>query len=212
MEREVPEEIYYECQDCDDYTMHEVLKGRVGKSSLEATIRCSQCGKTFTTTIKIPKIIRTNVVISDGPVSETSTTELEEDDKVMVGDEFFIEDGRRLRVCSLDLGDGKRVGRALTQDIKTIWAQQFDVLSLKVTINDNRKSYSRRIEAEPDDEFSIEQVLSMPDMDCYIHAIKTRERLINRGSVEARDIVRIYGKMKRKSYPVLDLEDDAEDI
>ena len=45
-------------------------------------------------------------------------------------------------------------------------------------------------------------------MDCFIHAIKTRDRLINRGTTEARNVVRIYGRYKRKSIPVLDLEDD----
>lgn len=212
MEREVPEEIYLECPDCDDFTSHEVLKGKMGKASLEGTLRCSECGRTFTTTIRLPKIYKMPVVISDGPVSEKSFTELEEDEKIAIGDEFFLEDGRRLRVCSIDLGDGQRKKKALTQDIKTIWAQQFDVLNLKVTVNNDRKSYSRRIEAEPDDEFTIGQALSLSDMDCYVHAIKARDRLVTRGSVEGRDIVRIYGKMKQKSYPVLDLEDDSEDI
>ena len=187
--REVPEEIYIECPNCDDYTTHEVLKGKVGKASIEGTFRCTECGRVSTTTIVLPKLIRMPVIISDGPVSEKSVTEIEEGEKIAIGDEFFIEDGRRLRVCSLDLGDGQRKKKAYSQDIKMIWAQQFDVLNLKVTVNDNRKSYSRRIEGEPDDEFLIGQVLVLPDMECYIHAIKTRERLVNKGTVEAREIV-----------------------
>ena len=151
------------------------------------------------------------MVISDGPVSEKSVTELEEDDVLAIGDEFFLEDGRRLRVCSIDLGSEQRKKKAKVQDIKTIWAQQFDVLNLKVTINDNRKSYSRRIEGEPDDEFLIGQVLALSDMECYIHAIKTRERLVTKGTVEARDVVRIYGKMKRKTVPILELDEEEDD-
>ncbi len=210
--REVPEEIIYECQKCDEYTTHQVLKGRMGKSSLEGTFRCSGCGNTFTSTLKIPKQFKVSVIVSDGPTSEKSSTELEEDEVIVVGDEFFLEDGRRLRVCSLDLGDGQRRKKAKTQDVKTIWAQQFDNLILKVTINNNRKSYSRRIEAEPDDEFILGQVLSVSDMSCYVHAIKTRDKLVSKGTVEARDIVRIYGKLKEKLTPVLESEDDSEDI
>ena len=212
MKREVPEEIYLECPDCDDFTTHEVLRGKVGKATFEGTFRCTECGRTFSTTLKIPKVFKIPVVISDGPVSERTMTELEEDELLAIGDEFFLEDGRRLRVCSIDLGEGQRKKKARTQNIRTIWAQQFDVLNLKVTVNDNRKSYSRRIEGEPDDEFVIGQVLTLSDMECYVHAIKTRDKLIQHGYAEARDIVRIYGKFSEKTYSVLDFEDDVEDI
>ena len=212
MPREVPEEIIYDCQKCDDYTAHEVLRGRIGKNTLEGTFRCTECGNTFSATLKIPKLLKVSVIISDGPVSERSETELEEGETIAVGDEFFLEDGRRLRVCSIDLGEGQRKKKARTEEVKTIWAQQFDLLNLKVTVNNDRKSYSRRIEREPDDEFEIGSLLQLDDMDCFIHAIKTRDRLVSKGTVEARDVVRIYGKFKERSVPILDLEDDSEDI
>ena len=212
MARDLPEDIIYDCPKCDDYTVHEVLRGRIGKSTLEGTFRCTECGNTFSATLKIPRQLKVAVIISDGPVSEKSETVLEEGEYIAVGDEFFLEDGRRLRVCSIDLGEGQRKKKAKTEEVRTIWAQQFDVLSLKVTINNNRKSYSRRIDAEPDDEFLIGSVLKLEDMDCFIHAIKTRDKLVSKGTAEARDIVRIYGKFKERSVPILDLEDDVEDI
>ena len=50
-------------------------------------------------------------------------------------------------------------------------------------------------------------------MECYIHAIKARDRLHSKGSVEAREVVRIYGKMKRRVVPIIEFEDeDEEDI
>ena len=93
-----------------------------------------------------------------------------------------------------------------------LWCQQFDNLTIKVTINNDRVSYARRIPALPDDEFVIGNRLELEDMDCFIHAIKTRTKLVQHGSAEARDIVRIYGKYGEKSYPVLDFEDDLEDF
>ena len=211
MPREVPEEIIYDCAKCDDYTTHEVLRARIGKSTLEGTFRCTECGNTFSATLRIPRLMKVPVIISDGPVSEKSETELEEGEIIAIGDEFFLEDGRRLRVCAIDLGEGQRKKKALTDEVKTIWAQQFDVLNLKVTVNNNRKSYSRRIEREPDDEFQIGQVLELEDMDCYVHAIKTRDKLVSKGTVEARDVVRIYGKMKEKTVPILEFEEDEEE-
>ena len=208
MPREVPDSIYYECPDCDDDTVHEVLRGRMGKASLEATIRCTECGRTSSVTIQLPKLIKTQIVISDGPVSERSETELEETDRISLGDEFLLEDGRRLRVCSIELEGDRRVKKAVAGEVTMLWCQQFDDLSIKVTVNNDRVSYSRRIHAEPDDEFTIGNRLELEDMDCFIHAIKTRDKLLHHGTVEARDVVRIYGKYGEKSYPVLDLEED----
>ena len=212
MQREVPDTIYYECTECDDETIHDVLRGRMGKASLECTIKCAECGKTFTTTIALPKIIKMQVVISDGPVSERTVTELEEDDVIAVEDEFFLEDGRRLRVCSIELPGDKHVKKAKASKVKMLWCQQFDNLTIKFTINNDRVSYSRRIPALPDDEFTVGNRLELEDMDCFIHAIKTRTKLVQHGGAEARDIVRIYGKYGEKSYPVLDFEDDFEDF
>lgn len=214
MDREVPDEMMIQCDKCDDLTVHEVLRAKMGKASIEGTFRCTECGKTFSSTLKIPRLIKVKVVVSDGPLSKNVFTTIEEDEKIAIGDEFFLEDGTRLRVCSLDMGDGQRKKRAKSQDVKVIWAQQFDVLNLKVTINDNRRSYSRRIEAEPDDEFIIGQSLSLSDMDCYIHAIKTRDKLVNRGTCEARDIVRMYGKRKGRAESATDvpiIDEDEED-
>ena len=84
-----------------------------------------------------------------------------------------------------------------------------DVLNVKVTVNAGAKRYSRRLQAFPADEYSIGQFLPLEDMDCFVHAIKIRERLITRGTAEARDVVRIYGSYRKKSVPVLDLEDDV---
>ena len=212
MQREVPDTIYYECPDCDDETIHDVLRGRMGKASLECTLKCTECGRTFATTIPLPKIIKMQVVISDGPVSERTVTEIEEDDIISVEDEFFLEDGRRLRVCAIELPGDKRVKKSKADKVKMLWCQQFDNLTIKVTINNDRVSYSRRIPAVPDDLFVIGNRLELEDMDCFIHAIKTREKLIQHGQAEARDIIRIYGKYGEKSYPVLDFEDDVEDF
>ena len=145
-------------------------------------------------------------------VKERNPVRVIHHDMIAVGDEFFIEDGRRLRVCSIELPGDKRVKKARASKVKMLWTQQFDDLSIKVTINNDRVSYSRRINAEPDDEFTIGHRLDLEDMNCFIHAIKTRERLVQHGSAEARDIVRIYGKFSEKSYPVLEFEDEFEDF
>jgi len=208
---EVPDQIYFDCRECRDITPHDVLKGRMGKS-LEATLRCQECKKVFTTTIKLPSPVTVKAILSDGPVSETTTVELESDDLVVLGDEFLLEDGRRAKVTGIELADGAKIKKAQAPKIATLWVILFDEINIKVSVNDVQRTYSKYIKAEPEDEFSVGQTLSFGDMDCLVHSIKVKERMVRRGSVEARDIVRIYGKYRKRSFPVLDLEDDIEDV
>ena len=77
---------------------------------------------------------------------------------------------------------------------------------------EQKKWISQMEDWYPDDEFTVGNRLELEDMDCFIHAIKTRTKLVQHGSAEARDVVRIYGKYGEKSYPVLDFEDDVEDF
>ncbi len=210
LKREMPETIYYDCPDCGEETEHEILKGRMGKASIEGTFRCTVCGKVSSETIKIPELIEVPVVFSDGDVSETTRTTIESNDIILVDDEFFLDDGRRVRVTHVDPIDGKVRKKNLATNVRKLWVKQFDVLTIKVSVNDGSRTYSLRVEAEPDDEFVVGTLLSFEDFDCFIHAIKTEHSLVKAGAAEARDITRIYGKYRKKRYEVLDFDDDDD--
>jgi uncharacterized Zn finger protein len=211
LKREMPETIYFDCPDCDEETEHQILKGRMGKASIEGTFRCTVCNRVSSMTIKIPEQIEVPVVFSDGEVSETTKTTIESNDIIMVDDEFELDDGRRVCVTHVDTIDGKQRKKNLATTVKKLWVKQFDVLSIKVSVNDGDITYSLRVEADPDDEFVVGTQLSFEDFDCLIHAIKTKYSLVKKGAAEARDITRIYGKIRKKRYEVLDLEEDDED-
>ena len=206
---DVPGEIYFECPDCDDVTTHDVLKGKMGKSSLDATIRCQDCGLVRTTTVRFPKEVEVKLVISDGAYSLISKLLLEDDDLLKIGDEFHTDDGSLVKISALELSKGRRAKTARATEITAVWAIKFDVIDVKVSINDDRRTFSKSVPSSPDDEFTIGNILSFDDMDCLIHSIKVKDRMMRRGTVEARDIVRIYGKFRKRSYEVLDLEDGA---
>ena len=212
MKREMPETIYFDCPDCDEETEHKILKGRMGKASIEGTFQCIVCGRVSSETIKIPELIEVPVVFSDGDVSETTRTTIESNDIVAEEDEFFLDDGRRVCVTHVDTKDGKLKKKVIATNVKKIWVKQFDVLSIKVSVNDDSRTYSLRVEALPDDEFVVGTQLSFEDFDCLIHAIKTKHSLVKKGAAEARDITRIYGKIRKKRYEVLDFEEDDEEI
>ncbi|MDR0198856.1 MAG: hypothetical protein LBI08_03845 [Methanomassiliicoccaceae archaeon] len=206
--KEVPGEIYFECPDCDDVTIHGVLSGKMGKSSLDATIKCQDCGLTRTTTVRFPKKVEVNMIVSDGAYSLTTKLLLEDDDLLKIGDEFHADDGGLVKISGLELPRGRRVKTARATEITTVWAIKFDVIDIKVSINDDRRTYSKTVPSSPDDEFTIGDVLSFDDMDCLVHSIKIKDRMVRRGTVEARDITRIYGKFRKRSYAVLDLGDE----
>ncbi len=211
IQREMPDTIVYTCPECDDETEHQILKGRMGKATIEGTFRCNECGKVTSETIRIPELIEVPVVYSDGDVSEQTRTTLESNDIVELDDEFELDDGRKVCVTYIEVADGRRVKKSLAPKIKKLWVKRFDVLSVKVSVNDVGRTYPLRIEAEPDDEFVVGSMLRFEDFDCLIHAIKTKGNLVKHGSVEARDIVRIYGKIRKKTYDVLDLDDEFDE-
>ena len=210
IQREMPDTIFYECPVCDDVTEHQILKGKMGRATLEGTFRCNVCGRVTSETIKIPELLEVPVVFSDGEVSETTKTTIESNDIIAIDDEFELDDGRLVCVTHIDVDNDRKVKKALATDVRKLWVKRFDVLSVKVSVNDNRKTYPLRVQAEPDDEFVVGSMLKFEDFDCLIHAIKTKHSLVRRGVAEARDITRIYGKIRKKRYDVLDFDDDDE--
>ncbi|MBR6204916.1 MAG: hypothetical protein IKQ60_07740 [Candidatus Methanomethylophilaceae archaeon] len=211
IQRPMPDTLYYECPVCDDYTEHQILKGRMGRSTIEGTFRCNECGRVTSETVNIPELLEVPVVYSDGDVTESTTTTLESNEILAIDDEFFLDDGRRACVTHMDVEDGTNVRKAQATRIKKLWVKQFDVLSVKVSVNDDRQTYSLRVQAEPDDEFVVGTQIEFEEFDCLIHAIKTKNSLVKRGSAEARDITRIYGKIRKKRYDVLDLSEDFDE-
>ena len=210
IQREMPDTIFYECPVCDDVTEHQILKGKMGRATLEGTFRCNVCGRVTSETIKIPELLEVLVVFSDGEVSETTKTTIESNDIIAIDDEFELDDGRLVCVTHIDVDNDRKVKKALATDVRKLWVKRFDILSVKVSVNDGGKTYSLRVEAEPDDEFVVGTQLEFEDFDCLIHAIKTKHSLVRRGVAEARDITRIYGKIRKKRYDVLDFDDDDE--
>jgi uncharacterized Zn finger protein len=210
IKREMPESIFFDCPDCGEETEHQILKGRMGKASIEGTFRCVQCSRVSSETIKIPELLEVPVVFSDGDVSETTRTTVESNDIIQEEDEFFLDDGRRVCVTHIDTLDGKLRKKTIATNVRKLWVKQFDVLSIKVSVNDDDHTYSLRVEAEPDDEFVVGTQLSFEDFDCLIHAIKTKHSLVKKGVAEARDITRIYGKIRKKRYDILELEEDED--
>lgn len=195
MDQDAPETILYECPDCGDVTEHDMLKARFVKAGVSGTFRCRECGRVFSGTIRLPRNVPVKVLLSDGDTTSTTHTILKDDEIVEEGDEFDLEDGRHVKVTYIATKDGARRRSVQAPEIASLWVKAFGNLKVKVSVNDGRRTIPLYSEAEPDDEFAIGMILHLDDHDAVIHAIKTTNRLIRRGSAEARDITRIYAKM-----------------
>ena len=59
------------------------------------------------------------------------------------------------------------------------------------------KTLKRTLWAVPEEEFFIGDVMRIKGLRLAIHAIKTKDKKVKKGSVAARDIVRMYAKVVR---------------
>jgi uncharacterized Zn finger protein len=191
-----PGSIYIECPVCGEETLHRVIKGRVseknGAISFEGVVKCSVCGNVHNASIKEDKKVKVRAIISEGEESKKTFIELYPNDMVMVDDEFMVE-GMRVKIRAIETEE-KRVESAPVHEIKTIWLKRYDKLKVKFSINKKDRTVSKSILASPDEEFYIGDSLKIDRDYVVIHRIKAEWGIVRKGGVQARDIVRVYGK------------------
>lgn len=196
----VPNALHLDCPDCEDRTVHEVLKGRMGKDQdvIEATVRCQECGKISSVVVREPKSQKVQVIISDMGQSRREEIELVEDEEVAVEDEIFVGD-LPVIISAIEVG-GRRVQHAFPGEISMLWVKRFDKVRVRVAINKVHKTISVDMEALPDEEFFVGDLMTVGREQVVITYIKTKDGMARRGSVPAREIVRIYAKAARTTH------------
>ena len=140
IEMTVPNALYLDCPSCEEHSVHEVLKGKMGKKqeTLEATVKCQECGHIYTTVVREQELVRVPLIISDQGSSNRTVIELESGEELTVGNELFMDENRLL-VTAIDCGD-RRVEHCPVEKIGTIWAKKFDKIIVKVSINKHTKT------------------------------------------------------------------------
>ena len=196
----IPNALYLDCPSCGENAVHEVLRGKMGKKqdTLEATVKCQECGHTYTTVVREPESLKIPINVSDRSESHREEIELMEDEILSVGDEIFLGESQLL-VTAIE-SKGKRVENCEPANIDTIWAKKFDHVIVKISINKHTQTIPAELEALPDEEFYVGDLMTIGTEKVAIHSIKTASGMVRRGSAEARDIVRIYAKAVRTTY------------
>lgn len=194
--QEPPSAVTTACPDCGEDTLHTVLHGRTGKGAsftLDATVQCAECSRVHHVTIKEPAPVDVSVVVSRGQESHRTTLKLPPDEDVSVG-EAFIVDGKNCKLTGIHARDQRWVDDASLDAVETLWMKEFEELSVGFAINMGHKTITKSLPAPPEQEFTIGHEHVFGRLRVTVHAIKTHERLLKRGTAEAQDIVRIFAK------------------
>lgn len=197
-----PWTIYCECESCGETTPHEVLKGDEvdGRTAvtLEGVFKCKKCGTTQARRIREEKPVALQVVLSEGEGSRRATVVVDPDEKIAVGDEMFVGKDR-IVVTSLE-SQGQRLDAAEAREKPLIWSKVFNRVRVKVSINRGHSTAAETIDAAPDEEFQIGEILTIKRTKAVIHTIKTPTGTVRQGSAAARFISRIYAREMRETY------------
>lgn len=191
---DLPTTLFIECPNCNDETLHNILKSKGKKHIYNITCKCSICEQIHLTTLELPKTIELVINISYGEKTLRKKVKFDTDEELFVGDEIIVDE---IPVMITLIETDKRVQNAITNEIKTICAKKYDKLKIKVSINRADKTTSKSIIAVPDEEFYIGDIITFGNIRVVIHSIKTNEKLIKRGYALAREIVRIYSRIIR---------------
>lgn len=196
----LPSSVMVECPVCREETLHEVLSGRMsGKAQavMDSTVRCRQCGQVHHVVLKCERPVPVPVVISWLDKSARSSVSLGADEVLNVDDEVMCGEEPVL-VTSIE-SKGARVKRAKVKDIETVWGKRFDKVRVPFSISHLGKSFSEHVFAVPDEEFYIGDMLKIGRHDVVIHSIRVKERSLRTGGAAAREIVRVYASIVRKT-------------
>lgn len=196
----VPASILVECPQCKCETLHEVLSGRMGGKSvavLDSTVKCKECGHVHHVTVKSLKPVEIPFIISWLEESSRGKVLLGPDEVLSVDDEVMCGDTPTL-VTSIE-SNGARVKSCKASRINTVWAKRFDKVKVLFSVNNHGRTFPDFVMAVPDEEFCIGDILEFQKVPVVIHSIRVTERTIRTGSALARDIVRVYGAVVRRT-------------
>ncbi len=192
----VPQVVMAPCPDCGDDTPHAILHGTLGTKggyTLDATAQCEECDRVHHVLLREPAPVQVNVVVSWRADSTKTSAWFAPTDSIRVGDEFVMNE-RRVQVTGIELPSGKRVPSAQIADLRTVWAKDFETVKVPFAINLKRRTVAKHQDVDPEEEYTVGQEVVFGRLRVTIHAIKTDDGVLTRGTTKAREISRVFAK------------------
>jgi uncharacterized Zn finger protein len=199
----VPAMLYCECEICGKTTAHEVVKAKQSERHdaivVEGVLRCKDCGTIQERRVRQEKPVVLQVVLSEGPDSRRSTMTVDPEEHLAVGDELYVGQDRII-VTGLESTDGKHLDEAIGRERPLVWSKVFNRVNVKVSINRGHSTAAETVDAAPDEEFHIGEIITIRRSKAVIHSIKTAAGTLKDGAAQARAIQRIYAREMRETY------------
>ncbi len=160
-------------------------------------MQCITCRSIHSTHIPIERPLSVQAIISDGKASTRTRMEVPHDEILTVDEELF-HDGHNLIITSLE-SKGRRVVSSASKDIDCIWFKVFDHVKVKVAIVKGAVTRSYTLDASPDEEFCVGDILEVGGSTVMIDKINIERGTIYSSDrpIEARDIKRVFTKLVR---------------
>ena len=182
------------CPACSEETEHEIVsEGR------EVLVRCTACGHHH----RVPKerepaSISIKAIVSREGSSVVGTIELAEDEDCSVGDHLVAEagdDAFGVEVTSIEAGE-KRVQRAKSSEITTLWTRAIEQVIVKISVHDGRKTLPIYMECDGEQPFVVGEKYVVDGKRFAVSHLKLRDGPLMRKEgwkTVAHRIKRIYG-------------------
>src|SRR3990170_4770677 len=106
-------------------------------------------------------------------------------------------DGHRLEVKAIEVGE-RRVPASKAANVRTLWVTRVDRVRVKFSVNKGSRTVVVDIDALPDEEFEVGDIVDLGRERAVIHSIRVGSRTLRRGAAAAEDIVRMYGRIVRE--------------
>ncbi len=198
-----PGAIFAFCDTCKEETAHRVLRGRskgeMG-SGFEGTVQCMVCKDVRKVQVPEERPVKVRSIISDGKESKEVRIELFPKERITIGEEMLWED-HNLLVTSIET-KGKRPMSSEAKELDCLWLKVYDTLKVKVSIVKGAVTKAETVDATPEEEFFVGDLLEFSGGKVIIEKIKVEEGTIYRDDVpvQARHIKRVFTKPVRERY------------
>tara|TARA_Y100000766_G_scaffold30711_1_gene21413 strand:- start:12853 stop:13632 length:780 start_codon:yes stop_codon:yes gene_type:complete len=179
------------CPQCNEMTGHAILKETPKGTGADYLLKCEDCEKIHTAHIRPPPIVKIPFVLTEGPSSITKAIEIDADETLELED-VFEEDDKLWSINQIEMKDGRYVKRCEASLVVRASALRCDMVRVKLTLTRGEDSSSDVLVVPADTPYTAGHLIDIDEHTWRIRAIHMGRARTLRGTVEARDIKRMY--------------------
>jgi len=178
------------------------------KEKTELLLKCNDCDSVFKDSITESNPISIRLIISEQDNSKKTSIDIYPDER-LANDDILLSDLGKVKITSLETDGGKRVEKAIANEVSTIWASSLEIPArVGVSVDLSGKVDSFKVDVDRDFEFATEDFVKIAEYVIRINVIKTQERKTRKGFAKAEVTQRIYGRPVRFNNYDYDLTDN----